>query len=796
MKNKFFLINIIFLLIFSNYALTIETDLNNSDRVFKVNKNQIDTKNFEIEFKNEKIKIYGGQLILNKEKNQMQFFDDVQFFDDLNNIYIKSDDILFDKNMNIVKSKKNTVLIFNDKYKIYTSNLIYDKNNLIVYTNSETKIEDSNNNIFNIENYFNFDLNNEIISARYLNILDKNNNSYFFDTAKLNLKTNEIVGKEIKLDFDNGYFGNRNNDPVLKGNGIIFNNEETFISKAIFTTCDTSKRSCPGWEIQVNEFTHDKNEKLFKYKESWLKVFGKKFLYFPYFSHPDPTVKRTSGFLVPTIGNSKVNGGWLNIPYFKVIDLDKDFTFNPRVYADDKIILQSEYRQAFENSNFISDFSYNNDGKNSNAHFFSKIEGILDKEIEYKFQFQDVSNKDYLKANNLSKSSNIIENESLLTSSLFFEKNFSDDNSNLISEFIFYEDLTKSNNQKYQYILPNFNFTKNIDIPLEYNGNFTFQSFGFQKNYEINKHEILWVNDFLFNSNNFINNHGLVNDYSILVKNFNSYTQNSSKYEEKEDYEVFGLTQFKTSYPLKKINKQTISYLKPILALKYSPNSTKNISNNDVRINYDNIFLLERIGTKEIVEGGKSITLGVEYEINELNESNIFGFKLANSIRDKQNTNLPSKSKLHEKRSDLVGKLTYKFSEFLDLDYNFSLDNNLKQSNYDSILANLNFNNFNTSFEFISEDEELGNSELLRNVSKLIINKENSFNFKTTKDLHNDFTEFYSLDYVYQTDCIQTSVEFNKKYYKDGNLVPDENIFFSIKFIPFTQISSFGSSIK
>ena len=39
--------------------------------------------------------------------------------------------------------------------------------------------------------------------------------------------------------------------------------------------------------------------------------------------------------------------------------------FNPRIYADDKFILQSEYRQAFENSNMVSDLSVNNDGKNT-----------------------------------------------------------------------------------------------------------------------------------------------------------------------------------------------------------------------------------------------------------------------------------------------------------------------------------------------------------------------------------------------------------------------------------------------
>ena len=57
-----------------------------------------------------------------------------------------------------------------------------------------------------------------------------------------------------------------------------------------------------------------------------------------------------------------------------------------------------------------------------------------------------------------------------------------------------------------------------------------------------------------------------------------------------------------------------MTYLKPIASFRYSPNNTKNISNKDLRLSYDNIFSLNRIGTNEIVEGGKSISLGIEYD--------------------------------------------------------------------------------------------------------------------------------------------------------------------------------------
>ena len=101
---------------------------------------------------------------------------------------------------------------------------------------------------------------------------------------------------------------------------------------------------------------------------------------------------------------------------------------------------------------------------------------------------------------------------------------------------------------------------------------------------------------------------------NLLIKNFNSYTENSTSYKNKEDYEVFGAFLIKTSLPLKKIDDSTNDYLTPIASFRYSPNNTKNISDKDLRLSYDNIFALNRIGTNEIVEGGKSLSLGVEYE--------------------------------------------------------------------------------------------------------------------------------------------------------------------------------------
>lgn len=781
--------------LFQKSAFADEININSSKIKVLDEGNIISALNVKADIPDKKIEIEGDKSIYDKKNSQLTIINNVKFFDNLKNVYIEGEKVIYNQLTDLIQTFGTTFIRIEDKYYVYSNDLFYDRKSQKIYSNKETTIKDKKQNIFNLEDNFVFDINNETISSDKTNIIDNNNNEYGFENAKIDLKNNAIAGKELKVNFMDSYFGNPNNDPILKGRGATSDENKTIIYKVVFTTCNTENKKCPGWEILSEEFVHDKKKKVFEYKNSWLKVFDKKILYFPFFSHPDPTIKRQSGFLTPIYGSSNNFGSWVNIPYFKVINEEKDMTFNPRIYADDKFILQSEYRQAFEKSNLISDFSYNHDGKNTNAHLFAKIDSDINSKTKLSFKYQDVTNDNYLKIHNLKSSSPLIENESLLTTKLNITKDI-DKNTNLETNFIVYEDLSKKDSDKFQYILPSFTYTKNITIPDNYNGNFSFASSGFQKNYDTNKYESLLINDFLFESNNIISESGLLNNYNILIKNFNSYTENSSSYSEKEDYEIFGSLLLKTSFPLKKVNEYSKSYLKPIMAIRYSPNNTKNISDKDVRLNYDNIFSLNRIGNNEIVEGGKSISLGLEYEKKDPLDKKIIGFNIANSISNKKNDNLPTKSKLNETRSDFVGNLSYSPNDILDLDYNFSYDKNFNSSNYDSISASININNFITNFNFLSEDGNIGNNEVISNTTTYKFNSENSLKFKTSKDLKNDFTEYYNLIYSYETDCLIASAEFNKKFYKDGSLVPDKNLLFTIKFIPFAELKPAATSLN
>ena len=60
--------------------------------------------------------------------------------------------------------------------------------------------------------------------------------------------------------------------------------------------------------------------------------------------------------------------------------------------------------------------------------------------------------------------------------------------------------------------------------------------------------------------------------------------------------------------------------------------------------------------------------------------------------------------------------------------------------------------------------------------------------FEITKDLKEDFTQYYDLIYTYKTDCISINLNYNKSFYRDGNLEPNKSLSFLIKIIPFTEL--------
>ena len=227
----------------------------------------------------------------------------------------------------------------------------------------------------------------------------------------------------------------------------------------------------------------------------------------------------------------------------------------------------------------------------------------------------------------------IITSESVLSSNLNFSWDWED--TELDTSIIIYEDLSKNNHDRFQYIFPDFSFRKIIDIPDNYNGAFTFFSSGYNKNYNTNINETILNNDFLFESDQFINDLGFSTNYNLLLKNTNSYSNNSSDFSDDKSYNLFGTAKLDLSLPLQKKLEEHTNYLTPRLSLRYSPNGNEDISSNNLILNYNNVFNLDRIGTSSQVEADDALTIGLEFQRERNMIGNMFEFRVANVIKRK-----------------------------------------------------------------------------------------------------------------------------------------------------------------
>ena len=786
MKIKLFLtyILILFFLFFKAVSEEVEFEALKID--IKEDGNIVFAENSKTIIPAEKIRITSDKVKYDKKTDIILFTKNVVFNDLISDIIIKGNKVTYNKSENLIFSEGDTTIEVKDIYDIKSKNIYFNRNSNEIFSDEKTIIEDNNQNIYKLDEKFVFNINRELIRAGKSTIIDNEQNKYIFEKILIDLSKNELAGKELKVEFKNSYFGNSENRPVLKGRSGYSNEEKLKIYKGVFSTCNIEDKNCRGWELSAKEFNHDKNKKIFEYRDSWLKLFDYKVFFLPYFNHPDPSVKRKSGFLTPSYSSSTRFGTAINFPYYKVLGEDKDITLSPRYYADKSFLLQNEYRQVLLNSNIVSDFSFLIGNEGTKSHIFYNQIGNINSDITYQLNLQDVEGDNYLKNHKLSENSSLIDNDGVLLSNLDINWKFK--SSNLSTSFKVFEDLSQNYHDRYQFIFPEFNFVKNIVIPETYDGSFNFNSYGYNKNYNTNLTESVITNDFLFSSNNFINNIGASTNYELLLKNSNNYIDNSSTTKEDINYNLYGTLKVDSNLPLqKKINNYT-HYINPRISFRYSPNGNTDLSSKDIKLNYDNVFNLNRIETTSEVEGGESLSFGFEFSRIDNNGSNIFDFRVANVIKSKKDHKLPSKSKLNKSRSDIFGNINYNVNKNITLGYGYSYDRDLEYSNLDQINLELNINNFVTNFNYYTENHDFGDNESIINKSTYSLNEENNFSFETTKNLKDDFTEYYDLIYTYITDCISINLNYNKSFYRDGNLEPNKSLSFLIKIIPFTEL--------
>ena len=93
----------------------------------------------------------------------------------------------------------------------------------------------------------------------------------------------------------------------------------------------------------------------------------------------------------------------------------------------------------------------------------------------------------------------------------------------------------------------------------------------------------------------------------------------------------------------------------------------------------------------------------------------------------------------------------------------------------------------NAQCEILNENNLDEKNSYLLNKTSYKFDNSNSLSFSTRQNKKTNLTEYYNLIYQYRNDCLTASIEYNKNYYEDRDIKPEESIFLKLSIIPFGE---------
>ena len=543
---------------------------------------------------------------------------------------------------------------------------------------------------------------------------------------------------------------------------------------------------------------HDNKKKTIFYDNAIIKVYNVPIFYLPKLSHPDPSVDRRSGFLTPTFSGSRNLGSGISIPYFWALNDDKNFTFTNKFYVKEilcfleniiKLLKILIFWQILVLPRATKKFGKKRTGKN--LIFFSKfVKNFEDNNSEgtLSISVQNVSNDKYLKLYKIE--SNLVNYE---TNTLENSINYSFENDDIFFGLnaSVYETLSEGYSEKYEYVLPEITLNKNL-VSNERIGNLDLQTNYKAHKYDTNKFRNFLVNDFNWNYKEIYFESGLKGKILGNLRNLNYETKNEEIYKDDTTSEILGSLGYLTEIDLQKEVNGAKHFFIPKLLLRYSPGSMRDEIFGP-RLNPISAFSLDRLDNNYNYETGLSSTIGFDYKINTNNKE--FDFSVAQIINDKENKKMPSKTSLDEKVSDLVGSASYTLNKKIKLNYDFNIDQNYKEINYNELGTTINFDPIEFSFNYLQENkhigaQDLGDQEYFKTKIGFSNNKNGLVAFETKRNLITNSSEFYNLSYEYLNDCLRAGLVYRREFYNDSELEPENSLMFKITLTPFGNINS------
>lgn len=594
---------------------------------------------------------------------------------------------------------------------------------------------------------------------------------------------------------------------------------KTQLDRAVYSPCPLCAEpgSSPLWQIKSRKVTHDQTEKEVTYEDATFDLFGIPVMYMPRFSHPDPSVKRKSGFLRPKFGSRTALGAFIQVPYYYVISPSQDMTLAPLVTTEQGVALFGEYRRLdrfgpteLQGSATYADRYAGSNGNKTEQDFRGHLQGtgryVFDDGYGGGFDAFLSSDDTYLRRYD-------IDNDNLLVNRPWVDRAW--DTNYAVLDAFYFQGLRQSDDPGLTpFVLPRGAIRWSTPTNSRLGGFYDIDAsvLALTRSEGLDTRRLSSTVGW---SKPMVGHYGDVLRFSLSVR--------GDAYQTDGDPETFSdeggsnttgrfypMAGAQWSLPLVKMTEGGWQHLiEPVLAGYVSPTGLNpdDIPNEDsqsVELDDTNLFEANRFPGLDRVEEGPRVAYGVRFGSFSPDTFRVSGM-VGQSWSADVDESFPSGSGLDDNFSDYVGRVEMHPAQWLDLSYRFRLDNEFRAITKNDLLASFGWRRFGFGVGYLSlaDDPDLEDvqerKELTASVRAGVT--ENVFlSAGVRQDLVADEPVTYALGLVYNHPCLILVAGLERDYTEDRDAGPATTLLFRVtlknlgEFGGRTSLSSVGSS--
>ncbi|MCL2469441.1 MAG: LPS assembly protein LptD [Alphaproteobacteria bacterium] len=457
--------------------------------------------------------------------------------------------------------------------------------------------------------------------------------------------------------------------------------------------CETDPDRPLMWQMKGRRITHDSEKKDVIYRDATLEILGVPVFYAPYFSHPDPTVKRRQGFLSPSGALDNTLGVVLRTPYYFDMAPSTDLILTPTFSTKDKLQLMANWRYRFNFGEMNWNVSgtqaqfINEHGVDRGQRFRGHINGTTRFDVTENWRMGSnislTTDKGYLPRYDISS-------EDVLINRLYAE-NFQGRNYGVVNGFYF-QDLRPGAQLAEPTVLPEIRYTALGEPGQTLGGRWSLGSalLVTTRQRNVPAHEQGpdtrrlsldggWERQFILPAGFLTTLSGFTRADIYWADHVPDPNQPlGAGFSNITKIRPFAQADVTVRNPLGRRGQGYQQVIEPIAMLSLAPNVSHNttLPNEDsfgVEFDETNLFASSRFSGVDRLEGGARVAYGLRHAVMADNgwQIDMIGGQIFRLRRD---DNFAEGTGLNERFSDIVGRVNFLLSPWLTLNYGFRMD--------------------------------------------------------------------------------------------------------------------------